>query len=350
MELLIKLGVFLILVAVGFWRGRRNEAEHWRQIAAQERDVQDVLAFATRHPPRVGQAMDPVLVTGSVVVGSDFYRLLIASFRKIVGGNYRAYESMLERARRHAMVRLKQDARWRGARMVFNVCFTTSRISDSRRGTEAAQVEVLAYGTAFVPARGSVASSRVHHRPNPRITDLDRDQFDLAKHPVSRWWVAAWFFGVFYALGELVTDRIWAHGWRYAQGAPWAWFVVAALILTVALARLGRRRRVPWSAIIALSVLTAPLIPFVLYFAALRVNGLTARDSQPTAYVLQSGLSLSPKTSGKPVLRFPDYADYWLTQKTGEQVDIVVVRGWLGFDQYDMNSLKSRYTAFYQRR
>lgn len=355
MELLIKLGVFLVLAAWGFWRGRRNEAAHWRQIAEQELAVQDVLVFATRRPPQMAQPMDPVLVTGSVVVSSDFYRLLIASLRKIVGGNYRSYESMLERARRHALVRLKQDAQRRGARMVFNVCFTTSRISDSRRrGNEAAQMEVLAYGTAFVPARGSVASSLVHHRPDPRITSADTGgQFDslkrdITKHPFGRWWVIVWFIGVAYAMGELLASRFYrANGWGYVDGAPWMLFGVAALLLTAWVAWRGSQRGMPSEDIVALSVLTVPLIASVLFYAALRINGLTAPVTPPTPYVLQTDLSLTPQASGKPVLRFPEYPMYWRAQKTGMKVDIVVVRGWLGFQQYDRHSMQARYDAFY---
>jgi len=353
-ELLIKLGVFLVLAAVGFWRGRRNEAAHWRQIAEQEQAVRDVLVFATRRPPSLASVMDPVLVTGSVVVSSDFYRLLIASLRKIVGGNYRSYETMLERARRHAMVRLKQDAQRHGARMVFNVCFTTSRISDARRGTEAAQMEVLAYGTAFVPARGSVANSTVHHQPNPRITSADSgltDSFkrDLTKHPFARRWVIAWFIGVAYAMGELLTSRFYTatHNWCYADGAPWVVFGVVALLLTGWVAWRGSQRGMPLEDIPVLSVLTVPLIASVLFYAALRVNGLTARDEPPTPYVLQDDLNLTPQAPGKPVLRFSDYPMYWQAQKTGMKVDILVVRGWLGFEQYDNNSMQSRYDAFY---
>ena len=347
MELLIKLGVFLLLAVIGYWRGRRNELAHLRQIEQEEAALEDVLIFAGRHPPRLARPMDPVLVSGSVVVGSDFFRLLIATLRKVVGGNYRSYENMLERARRHALVRLKQQARAQGASMVFNVRFSTSRISDSRQG-EAAQVEVLAYGTAYVPARGSVADSRMHYRPDPSIGTLDRGQADLMKNPATRWWVLGWFAGVFYALGELVSDRFWAHSWRYADGAPWWLFGALALGLVIWLAANGRRRKLPWAETVVLSLLTAPLIPFVLYFALLRVNGNTSFSPAPTDYVLQADLRLMPTTPGKPVLRFPDHAEYWTAQKTGSTARILVARGWLGFWQYDVSSLSPRYRAYYE--
>ncbi|QTD44699.1 YbjQ family protein [Ottowia testudinis] len=350
MEILLKLGVFLVLAVIGFWRGRRNELAHLKQIEEEEKALADVLIFASRRPPRLAHPMDPLLVCGSVVVGSDFFRLLIASLRKVVGGNYRSYENMLERARRHALVRMKQAARDQGARMIFNVRFSTSRISDSRRGAEAAQVEVLAYGTAYIPATGTVAQSRAQHRPNLAITEHESGQTDLMKNPASRWWVLGWFAGVFYCLGELVTDAFWQHAWRYIGGAPWALLLPAAGVLAVLLAVNGRRRQLGWGVTIFLTVLTAPVLAFTLYFGLLRINGATAFDAAPRTYVLQKDFSLKPQDGRGPTVRFDDYMDYWGMQKPGMTADVLIARGWLGFDQYDINSLRDRYRAYYQSR
>ena len=167
------------------------------------------------------------------------------------------------------------------------------------------------------------------------------------RNPASRWWVIGWFAGVLYALGELVTDRLWLHAWRYVDGAPWMLLGALGLALTVALAIHARRRKLPWGETIVLSLLTAPLLPLVLYFVLLRVNGLTAFDTTPTRYALQKDLRLAPEpASGKPVLNFVDNHDYWQTQKTGSTIDIVVVRGVLGFYQYDLHGLADRYRAY----
>ncbi len=346
MEILLKLGIFLILAILGYWRGRKNERLHLKWLDAEEKKLADILVFATRYPPRMDRTMDPILVSGSVAVGSDFFRLLIAALRKIVGGNYRSYEKLMERGRRHALIKLKQHTKDRGARMVFNVRYTTSRISDSRAG-EAAQMEILAYGTAFVPAVGSVAQSRVHHQANLTITDLD-GQTDLVKHPASRWWIVAWFIGVAYCFVEMFTDSVWAHSWRYINGAPWWWFSVFSLLLSGWLVHNGRRRKLPWAESIVLAVLTAPLLVFVMYFGCLRINGITAFDVSPTLYTHTGGNRLQPgATSRKPVLEFIDHQDYWSLQKPGGEVAIVVARGWLGFYQYDINSLRERYRSFY---
>jgi uncharacterized protein YbjQ (UPF0145 family) len=55
---------------------------------------------------------------------------------------------LLDRARREAILRMKDTARRRGAQMVFNVKIETVSISKGRRDA-VGSVEVLAYGTAL---------------------------------------------------------------------------------------------------------------------------------------------------------------------------------------------------------
>ena len=65
--------------------------------------------------------------------------------RKIFGGNIRVYESLLIRARREAVLRMKAAAKARGARGIFNIKFETSTIGGGKGVTS---VEVIVYGTA----------------------------------------------------------------------------------------------------------------------------------------------------------------------------------------------------------
>lgn len=354
MELLLKLGVFVLLAVIGYWRGRRNERAHLRWLADEEKRLAHVLVFATRYPPAMEgdqRALDPVMLSGSVVVASDFFRLLVASLRKVVGGNYVAHERLLERARRHALIKLKQQASEQGVRMVFNLRYGTARISDPRRG-EATQVEVLAWGTGFVKARGSVAQSRVHHQPNPHIHAGSEGE-DLMKNPASRWWVLGWFAGVLYVFGEAMTDTLWTHAWRYLHGAPWLAFALAGVLLAALLAHNGRRHRLSWSASIILAVLTAPLLALVFYFAGLRINGALAmlQAPEPTVYQVQANRQMLPLASDMPAWTLDADLSYWDTIiRPGTEERILVVRGPLGFYQYDIQPLRARYRVYWQQR
>ena len=60
-----------------------------------------------------------------------------------------SYESLLDRGRREAILRLKEAAFERGYNAVINVRLETSRLASSnRKGEGTAGVEILAFGTA----------------------------------------------------------------------------------------------------------------------------------------------------------------------------------------------------------
>jgi uncharacterized protein YbjQ (UPF0145 family) len=80
----------------------------------------------------------------------DYFKRFLASLRNIFGGRVQSYESLLDRARREAILRMKAEARALGADMVFNIKLETASIYKGKRNTIGA-VEVLAYGTACVP-------------------------------------------------------------------------------------------------------------------------------------------------------------------------------------------------------
>lgn len=150
-ELLVKLGLFLALLLVGFVFGRLNERRHFRHLAVREHELRDILVFATRTLPIDGAGAS-ILVCGSVVIGEDYFKRVAAALRSLVGGPLTAYESLMERGRREAIVRMKEEARRRGATMVFNVRFETASLAeDGLRRQALFSAEFLAYGTALLP-------------------------------------------------------------------------------------------------------------------------------------------------------------------------------------------------------
>jgi uncharacterized protein YbjQ (UPF0145 family) len=97
---------------------------------------------------------DQQLVIGSVVVSIDYFKRFLAGLRNLFGGRVTAYETLLDRARREALLRMKEQAEAAGAKLVFNVKYETSSISKGRKDT-VGSVEMLAYGTALIPPSGS---------------------------------------------------------------------------------------------------------------------------------------------------------------------------------------------------
>jgi len=152
--------VLIIFLTVGYVSGRFLEKRHYKSIIRREGEYRYMPAVASRIlPVSVMSASTPdaaVLVTGSVVISVDFFKRFLASLRTLIGGRVISYESLLDRARREAILRMKQRAATLGADKVFNIKFETASISKNAKG-KIGSVEVLAYGTAFIPVEAPQA-------------------------------------------------------------------------------------------------------------------------------------------------------------------------------------------------
>lgn len=150
MEFLFYLLIFLILVAVGYLMGKRAERRHFASILAREERLRHVQIVQSKTPPPVG-ACDTFFVCGAVVIGQDYFKMICARIKKLFGGNLTSYESLLERGRREAVLRLKEQAAQQGAQYVCNVKFGSADIIGQSADRSGDGVEVYAYGTAIAP-------------------------------------------------------------------------------------------------------------------------------------------------------------------------------------------------------
>ena len=149
---MIELAIFLVLLAFGYGFGQYAERRHYRSIIEREKRLNALPAIAARFPPTEPQ-YHQALVIGNTVVSVDYFKRFLAALRNLFGGRVTAYESLLDRARRESLLRMKQQAEVLGAEMVFNVKYETASISKGQ-GNTIGSIEVLAYGTALIPARG----------------------------------------------------------------------------------------------------------------------------------------------------------------------------------------------------
>ncbi|OQX34770.1 MAG: hypothetical protein B0D96_08575 [Candidatus Sedimenticola endophacoides] len=146
---MFELIIFLVLLTLGYGFGRYAEKRHYRSLIEREQKLSSLPAVASRFPPMRG-AYRQVLVNGNVVISVDYFKRFLAVLRNLFGGRVTAYESLMDRARREAILRMKEQAEGMGARYVFNLKLETASISKGRRDT-VGSVEVLAYGTALIP-------------------------------------------------------------------------------------------------------------------------------------------------------------------------------------------------------
>jgi len=138
-------GLPLLLLTVGYFVGRALEMRHYTSIRTRERELQTVLALNTRYVPEGVNAHGALVVSGSIVVSSDYFKTFVAGFRTLFGGRFRGYETLLERARREALLRMKLQARDAGSTLVIGVRFHTTKVA----GAQTPSVEVMAFGTAL---------------------------------------------------------------------------------------------------------------------------------------------------------------------------------------------------------
>ena len=152
LSFLFQAGLVVALLILGFLFGSVAEKRHYKSIRKRETQTAQLPVVASRYPPedrRYGQQ----LVSGSVVISSDYFKSFLAGLVNIFGGRVTPFESMLDRARREAVLRMKDQAIKLNAAYVFNIKFDTSRISGGRL----AAMEVVAYGTAMI-ASGSAGN------------------------------------------------------------------------------------------------------------------------------------------------------------------------------------------------
>lgn len=142
--------VFLTLLVLGYGFGRYAEKSHYKSIINREKELNRIPAIASKFPP-LDREYQPHLVAGSVVISVDYFKRFIAGLRNLLGGRITSYESLLDRARREAILRMKEEAASVGAAYVFNIKLATSRISQGNKRNSLGSVEVLAYGTALIP-------------------------------------------------------------------------------------------------------------------------------------------------------------------------------------------------------
>jgi len=150
-EVIVQLGFFVVLLTIGLFFGRANERRHYRELAALEETLRDIVVCNGRGTADDGTFRSGALVVGSVVIAEDYFKRVAASLKSLVGGRLVAYESLLERARREAMLRMKEEARRRGASVVVNVRLETASLSEDWSGRRPMfSAEFIAYGTALI--------------------------------------------------------------------------------------------------------------------------------------------------------------------------------------------------------
>jgi uncharacterized protein YbjQ (UPF0145 family) len=136
----------LVLMLLGWLIGSHLEKTHYRSIHEREKRFASKPCLNTRTPPRDEAIRNTKLVVGSVVISVDRFKQFLAALRNIFGGEVNSYATLIDRARREAILRMKEQAPT--ADLYINLKLETLSISKGGR-QQSGTVEVLAYGTAI---------------------------------------------------------------------------------------------------------------------------------------------------------------------------------------------------------
>lgn len=141
--------IFLVLMALGYGFGQFFERRHYKSIREREAALKDIIIVQSKIPPASLNAKhEQFLVHGNVVISVDYFKRFVAGLRNLVGGRVTPYETLIDRARREAILRMKEEAMASGAKIILNVKYEMCSIYKGRRN-KIGSVEALAYGTAF---------------------------------------------------------------------------------------------------------------------------------------------------------------------------------------------------------
>lgn len=136
---------FTILFTIGIIFGKINERRHFSRLVKAEKELSHIKVYTIKTPPP-NLEIGGTLVTGNVVVAIDYFKKVMAAIRIFFGGRLGSYSTLLERARREAVVRMQREAQNLGANAIYNTRLEFSAIGQQPQRSSGA--ELMAYGTA----------------------------------------------------------------------------------------------------------------------------------------------------------------------------------------------------------
>lgn len=143
-----ELVIFTVLFLLGYFVGSANERKHYKSIEAREQASLQTPVTTLKSGYAAEDVVQTRLAVGGVVISIDYFKWIVSILRNLVGGSVGSYESLVDRARREAILRMKENAP--GAAMIINVRVETSTIADPTESSRTiGAVEALAYGTAI---------------------------------------------------------------------------------------------------------------------------------------------------------------------------------------------------------
>ena len=141
--------LLIIIICVCCITGKIFEKNHYKSIRNRE-----IMLIRKPYLTYGNKILDNkqiemvTLVTSDVVIGCDKFSALIANLKNIFGGNVPSLESILDRGRREALLRMREKAYDMGANIVINVKYESVSLMPIEYNSDPL-ISMTAYGTAI---------------------------------------------------------------------------------------------------------------------------------------------------------------------------------------------------------
>lgn len=141
--------ILIILICLGYIGGTIAEMRHYRSIITREKEFLKLPTVTIDCILEKDAEIKSVeMVQGSAVISVDYFKRILAALINFFGGEVKSYESLLDRARREATLRMKEKAV--NADIILNTRIETATIgSNANRRNSIGSIEAMAYGTSI---------------------------------------------------------------------------------------------------------------------------------------------------------------------------------------------------------
>lgn len=144
--------LLLLIFILGFtyMTGSIIEKNHFKKIKKREIALirKPVINFgSTNWKIKNKKILKTELVTGEVVISGDYFKNFAASLKNFFGGRLTTFESIMDRARREAILRMREKAV--GANCIVNTKIESVMLNDINTNQTVPQCAIIAYGTAI---------------------------------------------------------------------------------------------------------------------------------------------------------------------------------------------------------
>jgi uncharacterized protein YbjQ (UPF0145 family) len=141
--------ILIILICLGYIGGTIAEMRHYRSIITREKQFLKLPTVTINRIIEKDVEIKSVeMVQGSAVISVDYFKRILAALRNFFGGEVKSYESLVDRARREATLRMKEKAL--NADIILNTRIETATIGrNANRRNSIGSIEAIAYGTSI---------------------------------------------------------------------------------------------------------------------------------------------------------------------------------------------------------